>query len=258
MNKLKIYKKAMIYLTAGFITLSATGCKDNVDKDTTKIEASLTKNKEVTNKKIEDNDRQKEEKKKNELVIFDKKLPAYLKQGVSLKKSISTNSKKLKKISKYQKVNIIGEKGDFDFIKYNNKKGYVKKSNLEKINNDYVEVDISEQKMKYFNKDNKKIFSSSVVTGLATDPERATVMGCYKIYLKQLNRDLVGANYTSHVDYWMPFYKGYGLHDADWRSSFGGDIYKYAGSHGCVNLPDPIAKKLYQKSKVGTKVLIHK
>ena len=62
--------------------------------------------------------------------------------------------------------------------------------------------------------------------------------------------------YESHVDYWMPFYGSYGLHDAKWRGSFGGDIYTYAGSHGCVNLPYSFAQKLYNAIDYWTPVLV--
>ena len=55
----------------------------------------------------------------------------------------------------------------------------------------------------------------------------------------------------------MPFLGGYGLHDANWRSSFGGTIYYYDGSHGCVNLPSSAAKKIYNNVSVGTKVILY-
>ncbi|MBQ3466630.1 MAG: L,D-transpeptidase, partial [Firmicutes bacterium] len=42
-----------------------------------------------------------------------------------------------------------------------------------------------------------------------------------------------------------------------WRSNFGGDIYKYSGSHGCVNLPTNKAPELYNLISVGTVVIIH-
>ena len=47
----------------------------------------------------------------------------------------------------------------------------------------------------------------------------------------------------------MPFVvdRGIGFHDATWRSAFGGNIYEYSGSHGCVNLPPNAAKSLYGK-----------
>jgi lipoprotein-anchoring transpeptidase ErfK/SrfK len=57
----------------------------------------------------------------------------------------------------------------------------------------------------------------------------------------------------------MPFLgNAYGMHDASWRSSFGGGIYKYNGSHGCVNMPRWAARKLYNKVSVGTIVVIRK
>ena len=50
-----------------------------------------------------------------------------------------------------------------------------------------------------------------------------------------------------------------GLHDASWRSEseFGGDTYKYSGSHGCVNLPPSKAGKLYDILEIGTPVIVH-
>ena len=83
-----------------------------------------------------------------------------------------------------------------------------------------------------------------------------TPKGTYKIQYKTRNTYLTGADYRSFVNYWMPFYGGYGLHDATWRSSFGGDIYKYGGSHGCVNLPLSKAKKIYNNSYAGMRVVI--
>ena len=46
----------------------------------------------------------------------------------------------------------------------------------------------------------------------------------------------------------------YGIHDASWRSSFGGEIYKYNGSHGCINMPYYNVSKLYDMVQVGTPV----
>ena len=52
--------------------------------------------------------------------------------------------------------------------------------------------------------------------------------------------------YESHVNYWMPFNGGIGMHDASWRGSFGGSIYMYSGSHGCINMPSSKAAQLYE------------
>lgn len=49
----------------------------------------------------------------------------------------------------------------------------------------------------------------------------------------------------------------YGIHDANWRSTFGGQIYLTNGSHGCVNVPPANMPALYQAVKVGTPVVIY-
>ncbi len=43
----------------------------------------------------------------------------------------------------------------------------------------------------------------------------------------------------------MPFNGNIGMHDATWRSQFGGDIYLTSGSHGCINLPLSKARQIY-------------
>ncbi|MBQ6410460.1 MAG: L,D-transpeptidase, partial [Atopobiaceae bacterium] len=59
-------------------------------------------------------------------------------------------------------------------------------------------------------------------------------------------------------DWWMPFVNNMvAFHDAPWRSQFGGQIYYDNGSHGCVNLPPEVAKKLYELAPEGTVVVVH-
>jgi len=129
--------------------------------------------------------------------------------------------------------------------------------------NTFVEVDISSQHA-YFYQDGNCVWESPVVTGKATDPERATPTGVFSLNYKQTDRVLKGAidkstgkpSYESHVDYWMPFNGNIGLHDASWRSSFGGDIYVNNGSHGCINLPKDRAQALYGLINKGTVVVV--
>jgi lipoprotein-anchoring transpeptidase ErfK/SrfK len=65
-------------------------------------------------------------------------------------------------------------------------------------------------------------------------------------------------DYETPVTYWMPFVdNSIGFHDAYWRSSFGGTIYTYGGSHGCINLPTSAAQSLYDIIEVGTVVVVH-
>ena len=118
----------------------------------------------------------------------------------------------------------------------------------------YVDVDISEQTLRYY-VNGKVVLSSPVVTGR---PSMPTVQGTFAIYLKSRNTYLNGPGYHTLVSYWMPFYKGYGLHDAVWQAKFGGQRYKQGyGSHGCVNMPLDKARALYGMVSVGTKVIVH-
>ena len=119
----------------------------------------------------------------------------------------------------------------------------------------YVEIDLSSQKL-WLYKNGERILSTNLVSGSVAEGHR-TPTGIYSIYAKQTDRYLTGADYRSFVKYWMPFLGGYGLHDASWRSSFGGTIYYYDGSHGCVNLPSSAAKKIYNNVSVGTKVILY-
>lgn len=60
------------------------------------------------------------------------------------------------------------------------------------------------------------------------------------------------------VNYWLAFIGGnYGFHDATWRGEFGGYIYTWDGSHGCVNLPLWAAEFLYDNVDEGTPVFIY-
>jgi lipoprotein-anchoring transpeptidase ErfK/SrfK len=81
-------------------------------------------------------------------------------------------------------------------------------------------------------------------------------MICY-VYKKQKAAILRGDNYASYVDYWMPIYKGIGLHDASWQREFGGERYLTHGSHGCINLKKADAKYIYDHIEVGIPVILY-
>jgi len=87
-----------------------------------------------------------------------------------------------------------------------------------------------------------------------------TVLGEFAIYLKeehhQMQSPFPGIFYDDVVNYWMPFYLGYGLHDAPWRSIYGTQDYSWVGSHGCVNIPLKETTILYNWAEVGTRVIV--
>ena len=55
-----------------------------------------------------------------------------------------------------------------------------------------------------------------------------------------------------------PFNRNIGMHDANWRGSFGGSIYKTNGSHGCINLPVGVAKTIFENIETGMPVLCYR
>ena len=128
--------------------------------------------------------------------------------------------------------------------------------------NTYVEIDVSRQHV-WFYKDGSLIVDSSCVTGKMVK-SRYTPAGIFQLVSKTSPKTLRGPKqadgsyeWESDVTYWMPFNGGIGLHDATWRSSFGGTRYINSGSHGCINLPLSVAKKIYNNIEVGTPIIVY-
>ena len=124
------------------------------------------------------------------------------------------------------------------------------------IGNTYVEVDLAEQHL-WFYKNGLLITQGDVVTGTYESVKTRTPVGIYKIDYKETNATLVGENYAAPVDFWLPFNGGIGIHDAGWRTAFGGELYKTGGSHGCVNSPYEVAKTIFNNIEVGTPVVCY-
>lgn len=124
------------------------------------------------------------------------------------------------------------------------------------IGNTYVEINLTTQSL-WFYKDGKLIVQGDVVTGNVSRGD-GTPDGTYILNYKQKDATLRGSNYNSEVKYWMPFNSNIGIHDASWRNNFGGEIYKTSGSHGCVNAPEYLAKKIYENIEAGTPIICYK
>ncbi len=123
------------------------------------------------------------------------------------------------------------------------------------IGNSYVEVDLDDQHV-YVYKDGVLVTETNCVSGKAVNGN-STPEGTYGITYKERGAELVGENYTSPVNYWMPFNGNIGLHDATWRKEFGGEIYVNSGSHGCVNLPLKAAEVIYDNVVKGEPVIVY-
>lgn len=125
------------------------------------------------------------------------------------------------------------------------------RTQLNDLGNTYIEVDLTNQHM-YVYQNGAVVLESDFVSGDSRYEDRKTPPGIFTLTYKRSPDVLRGAKlpdgtyeYEEPVDYWMPFNGGIGFHDAPWRSSFGGDIYTYNGSHGCINLPPSVAQTLY-------------
>ena len=123
------------------------------------------------------------------------------------------------------------------------------------IGDTYVEINITKQHL-WFYKDKKLITQGDIVTG---DPNKgySTKVGTYMLNYKEKESTLTGPNYEAKVKYWMPFNGNIGIHDASWRYSFGGEIYKRNGTHGCVNSPLYLAKTIFENIEEGTPVICY-
>ena len=117
------------------------------------------------------------------------------------------------------------------------------------VGSKYVEVDIPAQKV-FLYEDGKLILQTDCVTGTKNFTD--TVAGVFQVMYKASpsvlkDEDIYGNKYEQPVNYWISFNYSQGMHDALWRSVFGGDIYLSSGSHGCVNLPEDAAAKIYNE-----------
>ena len=123
----------------------------------------------------------------------------------------------------------------------------------EYVLNTFVEVDLTNQTVIYY-KNGEVITQGNVVTGNVSQGH-ATPAGVYKLDWKAKDYVLRGQGYASPVNFWMPFNGDIGLHDASWRSQFGGSIYKTNGSHGCVNMTYSVAKAIYDNIEEHTTII---
>ena len=130
----------------------------------------------------------------------------------------------------------------------------------------YVDVNKTSQVACLYDATGRVLWESVVTTGTENEnTHNGTPEGEFDIYDKQANFVLLGEDlnndgqpdYERPVDFWMPFNGNIGLHDASWRTVYGGEEYKKSGSSGCVNLPKDAAAALFAIARVGDVVIVH-
>jgi Uncharacterized protein conserved in bacteria len=113
----------------------------------------------------------------------------------------------------------------------------------------YVEIDLSRQYLWYYVNGAVKV-ETDIVSGMKD--RSPTREGTFSVMWKEQKWRLRGETYDVVVDYFIPFYTDVGLHDANWQSTFGGNVYHYAGSYGCINTPLDKVKEIYEHIAPGT------
>ncbi|MBQ9375288.1 MAG: L,D-transpeptidase family protein [Ruminococcus sp.] len=131
------------------------------------------------------------------------------------------------------------------------------------IGNTYIEIDLSNQTLWYY-ENGKKRWECGIVSGQTTSAVRTTLPGVYKLWDKQTNYRMKSSNsegdrWDVTCSYWNNVSLcGIGLHDSQWRGyAVGGDIYKYNGSHGCINMTLESAKFIYDNVPYDTPVVMY-
>ncbi len=125
------------------------------------------------------------------------------------------------------------------------------------IGDSYVEADLNAQHL-YLYQDGNLVLETDFVSGtMISDFGCVTPEGVFGLLYKSTDAVLIGETYRTPVKYWMPFYGNYGMHDANWRGAFGGEIFVTNGSHGCINLPPSMAAQIYQYVSSGFPVICY-
>lgn len=124
------------------------------------------------------------------------------------------------------------------------------------IGDTYIEIDYTNQLLWYYEKGSLKL-ETEIVSG-NINKGNGSPDGVFKIVYKKSPAVLKGEDYESNVTFFMPFAYNVGIHDASWRrGKFGGNIYKTSGSHGCINVDEEAAEKLYEMVEVNTPVIAY-
>lgn len=156
-------------------------------------------------------------------------------------------------------ISALSNTGDVQFTVITKGQGDQRLTPEQEIGNTYVEVDLLNQHLWYY-QEGKLVLETDIVSGrIGTD----TIAGAYYVWSKESPSVLkgynphTGSNYEQPVNYWMPFdWSGQGIHDASWQSSFGGENYLNRGSLGCINIPPSTMPFLYDAINQGTPVII--
>lgn len=130
----------------------------------------------------------------------------------------------------------------------------------------FVDVDLTAQHARFYEGGNV-IWEADITSG-QPNQGHATPTGVWAITNRKdgdinlkgpVDPETGEPEWDSHVQFWMGVVRNViGFHNAPWQHRFGGDIYTYYGSHGCIRLDYEPARQLFELVRVGDPVVIHK
>jgi lipoprotein-anchoring transpeptidase ErfK/SrfK len=118
-----------------------------------------------------------------------------------------------------------------------------------------IVVDISDQRLYVYNPQQALIRSVLVSTGKASSP---TPTGLGQVYSKHRSITMRGRNFVAPGVPWALCISQDGticLHGAPWQEA-AGQRFGVPRSHGCVRVPSPAARWLFENTPLGTPVTI--
>ena len=118
------------------------------------------------------------------------------------------------------------------------------------IDGTYIEINLRKQHL-YAYKEGELLVECPIVSG---DPNngKKTPTGVFNMRFMFTNYNFVRGSFKKTLKYWMVFYgntveTNIGIASCDWLSSFGGSVYKTAGSLGSIYIDETSAKTLYME-----------
>ncbi|MEN9861257.1 MAG: hypothetical protein RLZZ515_1739 [Cyanobacteriota bacterium] len=118
-----------------------------------------------------------------------------------------------------------------------------------------IVVDLSDQKLYVYNNQQELVRTVLVSTGASTTP---TPTGLGQVYSKHQSVTMRGRGYVAPGVPWAMCITQNGMicmHGAPWQEA-AGEAFGVPRSHGCIRIPSPHARWLYENTPMGTPVSI--
>jgi len=114
----------------------------------------------------------------------------------------------------------------------------------------WIDVSLSRQRLTAY-VGTSAVYSTLISSGLKYYP---TPTGHFQVLYKLQAQRMTGPGYDLPGVPWVMYftYGGHAIHGTYWHKNFGRPM-----SHGCLNLPTPVASWLYVWAGVGTPVYVH-